>query len=95
MDEHQPVPDFNPQSNQPSTRQWILIGVVGFIAACGLLLFLSGGALTIFSWYGEMHAQATETAAAATAVVVERDLAMKEASTWPLLISDTFDDMVG
>lgn len=92
MDEHQPVPEFDPESNQPSTTQWILISIVVFVAACGILLFLSGGALTAFSWFSEQQVEAAETAAAATAVVVERDQAMKDASAWPLLLFDTFDD---
>lgn len=92
MEEHQPVPEFDPEDNQPSRQQWILIAVVGFIAVCGLLLFLSGGVLTTYSWFSEQQAEAAETAAAATAVVVERDQAMKDASEWPVLLFDTFDD---
>jgi hypothetical protein len=92
MENPQDIPEFDPESNQPSTKQWVLIGVVGFVAICGILLFLSGGALTAFSWYSENQTEATETAAAATAVVTERDQAMKEASEWPVVIFDTFDD---
>jgi hypothetical protein len=92
MEEPQPVPEFNPEENQPSRQQWILIAVVGLIAVCGLLLFLSGGALTAYSWYSERQVEIIETAAAATAVVVERNQAMKTASEWPVLLFDTFDD---
>ena len=92
MEEPQPVPEFNPEDNQPSRRQWILIAVVGLIAVCGLLLFFSGGALTAYSWYNEQQAEIRETAAAATAVVVERNQAMQTASEWPVLLFDSFDD---
>ncbi len=92
MDEHQPVPEFDPESNQPSTTQWVLISIVGLVTVCGILLFLSGSVLTAFSWFNEQQAEAAATAAAATAVVVERDEAMIAASTWPLLLFDTFDD---
>jgi len=92
MENYQPISDFDPQSNQPSKKQWILIATVGFIAICGLLLFISGGALTAYSWYSGQQSEAAETAAAATAVVVERDQAMKVASEWPLLLFEPFDD---
>lgn len=92
MEEPQPVPEFNPEDNQPSRQQWILIAVVGLIAVCGLLLFFSGGALTAYSWYSERQAEILETAAAATAVVVERNQAMITASEWPVLLFDTFED---
>ena len=92
MENYQPISEFDPQSNQPSKRQWILIATVGFIAICGLLLFISGGALTAYSWYSEQQSEAAETAAAATAVVVERDQAMKAASEWPLVLFEPFDD---
>ncbi|MFN2236163.1 MAG: hypothetical protein ACK2U1_18200 [Anaerolineales bacterium] len=92
MDEHPTEPGFNPEDNQPSKQQWILIAVVALIAVCGLLLFLSGGVLTAYSWYSEQQAEAIETAAAATEVVVARDQAMIAASEWPVLLFDTFDD---
>jgi hypothetical protein len=92
MEEHPLEPEFNPEDNQPSRGQWILIAVVGLIAVCGLLLFFSGGALTAYSWYREQQAETAATTAAATAVVNERDLAMKAASEWPVLLFDTFDD---
>lgn len=103
MEEHQPVPEFDPATNQPSQRQWIVIAVIGFVAICGVLLFLSGGALTAFSWFNEQQTQATNTAvaaqtqanataAAATAVAFERDQALRAAAQWPEVIFDTFDD---
>jgi hypothetical protein len=85
-------PEFDPDVNQPSTLQWIIIGIIGLVAACGLLLFLSGAGLTIFSWDRQQQVEAEETAAAATAVVEARDQIMLEASGWPIVIFDTFDD---
>ncbi|MFC1997141.1 hypothetical protein ACFLXI_05975 [Chloroflexota bacterium] len=92
MENHQPVPDFDPEDNQPSKQQWILIAIASLIAICGLLLFLSGGALTAYSWYSGQQVEAAETAAAATAIVTERDQAMKDASEWPLRLFDKFND---
>jgi hypothetical protein len=92
MEELPPISEFDPEANQPSTGQWVLIAVVAIVALCGLLLFLSGGTLTAFSWYNQQQEQIAETASAATAVVIERDQAMQTASQWPLLLLDTFDD---
>ncbi len=92
MEDIQPAPEFDPQANQPSTLQWAIIVILGFIALCGLLLFFSGGALTAYSWYTSQQAEAEEEAAAATAVVAERDQRMATASAWPVVLFDTFDD---
>lgn len=94
MEEIQPSPesDFNPESNQPSTLQWVVIGVVGFVAICGLLLFLSGTVFTIFSFGEREKARAEETAVAATAVIDARDQLIIDASRWPIVLFDTFDD---
>lgn len=94
MEENQPLSEFDSESdsNQPSTQQWIIIGVIGFMTICGLLLFISGGAFTAFSWYSGQQAKVTQTAVAATAVSAERDQAMLTAAKWPLVLLDTFDD---
>jgi len=92
MEEFHPPPEFDPDSNQPTTLQWVLIGIVGFVALCGLLLFVSGTGFTIYSWGTRQQAQTEETAVAATAVVVTRDQTMISASEWPVVLYDTFDD---
>jgi hypothetical protein len=92
MDEIQHNPEINPEANQPTTLQWVLIVVVGLVVILGIALFLSGGAFTAYTWYTGQQAKATETAAAATAIVMERNQVMIEASNWPLVIFDTFDD---
>jgi hypothetical protein len=69
-----------------------LIGVVGVVTVCGILLVLSGGAITAYSWYNERQVEAAATEAAATAVVIARNQSMYTASEWPLLFLDTFDD---
>ncbi len=53
---------------------------------------MSGGAFTAYSLYTGEQAKITETAAAATAVVLERDRAMRQASDWPLVVLDTFNN---
>jgi hypothetical protein len=83
---------IDPKANQPSTLQWIIIGIVGFVAVCGFLLFISGTGMTIYSLGRQQQVQAEETAAAATAVVLLRDQEMIEASQWPVVVFDTFDD---
>lgn len=92
MEEIQPSPEIDPESNQPSTQQWIIIGIIGFIAICGLLLFVFGGAFTTFSWITRQQTQAEETAIAVTAVLEARDQAIINASGWPVVLFDTFDD---
>ena len=92
MEEHQTVPEFNPEDNQPSRQQWILIAVVSLITICGILLFVSGGVMTAYSLYNERQAEALATTAAATAVVDAREQAMEAASAWPMLLFDSFDD---
>ena len=92
LDQTQKPDQFDPSANQPSTLQWILIIVFGLVALCGIMLFLSGGAYTIFSYYSQQDAQAAATEAAATAIVDERLLAFQSAANWPLLLFDPFDD---
>jgi hypothetical protein len=92
MEEIQPIPEFDPKANQPSTVQWIVIGIISFVAVCGILLFISGAGLTIFSLDRQQQVKAEGTAAAATAVVEARDQIMVEASQWPVVIFDPFDD---
>lgn len=94
---------IDPKANQPSTMQWIIIGIIGLVAVCGVLLFISGTGYTIYSLARQEQEQAaataetaeTATAAAAveaTAVVAARDQILAEASQWPEVIYDTFDD---
>ncbi len=92
MEEIEPTPEFDPESNQPSTLQWVVIGIIGFVALCGFLLFVSGIGFTIFSFSKREQAQAEETAIAATEVVVNREQAKNAASEWPIVLFDTFDD---
>ena len=94
MEEIQPSPEseFNPESNQPSTLQWVVIGIVGFVTICGFLLFISGTVFTIFSFGERENARAEETAVAATAVVEARDQSMMDAAEWPVVFFDTFDN---
>jgi hypothetical protein len=92
MGEQKTVSELDTQANQPSSQQWILIAVVALMTACGIILFLSGSALTAYSWVNERQAEAEATTAAATAVVVDREQDKKAASEWPLLLFDTFND---
>jgi len=86
-------PDVGPGSNQPSALQWVLIVVVGLVSVCGILLFLSGGAFTAYSFINQQKARATEQVATATAVFVDQNWAdFQAAAEWPLLLYDTFDD---
>jgi hypothetical protein len=95
--------EFDPESNQPSNLQWIIIGVIGFVAVCGILLFISGTGLTIYSLGRQQQEQAAATsqaaenaaeatAVAATATAEERIQIVAEASEWPIVVFDTFDD---
>ena len=93
VDEMQNSPEIDPGTNQPSTLQWVLVVVVGLVAVCGILLFLSGGAFTAFTYFNQQRARATETAPTATPDVTAGYLAdFQAAAEWPLLLYDTFDD---
>jgi len=103
MEEIPTSPEFDPNSNQPSTLQWVIIGIIGFVAVCGVLLFISGTGLTIYSLgrqeqeQAKATSQAAETAAEATAAAdaaatEARDQTLIEASQWPIIVMDSFDD---
>jgi type II secretory pathway pseudopilin PulG len=103
MEEIETSPEFDPNANQPSTMQWIIIGIIGLVAVCGVLLFISGTGLTIYSLgrqeqeQAKATSQAAETAAEATAVAAAtaaeaREQTLAEASQWPIIVMDTFDD---
>ena len=82
----------NYEQNQPSTRQWILIAVIGFMALLGIIIFLAGGYFTASSFLQTRSLQATETVAAATVVIQERLSIVESAAQWPLEMFEPFDD---
>ena len=92
MDDLPPVPEFNPEDNQPPVWQWVLIGGVALLTLCGISLFLIGTFFTANSWFEGRQAQATEQIVEATAIVVERDATLRRAEQWPLVLFDTFDE---
>ena len=85
-------PDHNFESNQPSGRQWAVVAAIVIFFGCAIIAFTFFVFQSITSWSKDKNMRATETAAAATAVVVERDAAIEAASNWPLLIFDPFDN---
>ena len=89
MDIH-PEPTY--EANQPTTRQWIMVGVVALIILCGVIAFLSGGYYAAINFFEARQERATQTAVAATAIVAQKFDLISEAKQWSLLISDTFDD---
>jgi hypothetical protein len=84
-----PQPDY--EANQPTTRQWVIVGVVALIVICGIALFLSGGYYAALNYFEARQERATQTAAAATAIVAQKYDLIADAKRWPLLLSDTFD----
>ncbi|MBC8504403.1 MAG: hypothetical protein H8D34_06075 [Chloroflexi bacterium] len=82
----------NYSSNQPTSRQWILIAGIGFFALCGIITFLAGGYYSLNSMLSARSGQATATAATATAVVVAREQAIRSAIKWPLLFLEPFNN---
>jgi len=86
------VEQENYTSNQPTSRQWLLIGGIGLLALCGIITFLAGGYYTLNSMLVTRNTKATETAAAATAIVVAREQTIRSAEKWPLLMLEPFNN---
>lgn len=80
------------ENNQPTTGQWILIGVVGVLAFIGITSFVAGGYFTATTFLEGRSQRATETTAVATAVVLERFEVIDRAAEWPLKLFDPFND---
>ncbi len=80
------------ESNQPSTRQWILIAAIGLIALIGVITFVGGGYFTATRLLTERNSRLTATAAAATAIVVAEEQAIRSAAKWPLLLLEPFNN---
>jgi hypothetical protein len=83
---------FDYKSNQPSTTQWILLALVGFLALAGMITFLAGGYFTATSFLGARNQRSTETAATATAIVQEELKIIAAASQWPVQLVEGFDN---
>ncbi len=94
MNEIQAPPKEEPnyESNQPSTRQWILIGAIGLIALIGVITFVGGGYFTATRLLTERDSRLTATAAAATAVAVADEQAIRSAAKWPLILLEPFNN---
>jgi len=90
MDEPRQSIDY--ESNQPSTGQWILIAVIGFLALAGLITFVAGGYLTATSFVENRNQRVTEVAVTATAIAAEELRIIESASQWPLQLFETFDN---
>ena len=83
-------PDYS--SNQPTSRQWILIIGIGLFALCGIITFMAGGVYSLNSMLSARSERATATSAAATAVVVAREQAIRSAAKWHLLLLEPFNN---
>jgi len=89
----EPIPEEpNYEANQPTTRQWVIIAAIGLFALCSIIVFLAGGYFTATSFLEDRNIHATETAAAATAVVVAREQAIQSAADWPLVLLEPFNN---
>lgn len=92
-DDFQPSPQKDYSANQPSTIQWVLIAVLGLVAACGIILFLSGGAFTAYNYFNRQPAPLAEVLVpGATSTVDNHATELQMGRNWPLLLYDTFDD---
>lgn len=90
MDDSTESPNYS--ANQPTTGQWILIGVIGVLTIIGITSFLVGGYFTAASFLDGRNQRATETSVVATAVVNESLEVIERAAQWPLEIYDPFND---
>ena len=91
-DDVQNIPEFDPNANQPTSVQWIIIAVVGLIAVCGIALFFSGTAFTIFALFEREQSQVTQIIPTPTIMVDQNQIDYQAAGDWPLLMLDSFVD---
>jgi len=88
-----PLPEKHDfEANQPTKKQWTIIAVIGLLALVGIITFLAGGFFTINSIMVTRNTQSVQTAAAATAVVIAKEHAIRASANWPLVLFESFNN---